>query len=112
MTDDRYKNGNREVHINETEVSGGSKEGVVRWVLLGGLLLVIVLLSIIWITGALSQGEVESEATVSGTIDAMDAGEGDGIGIDTDSIIMQNEAISDGEANPEVTDSELDVIPN
>ena len=112
MTEDRYENGNREVHIDETSASGGSKEGVVRWVLLGGFLLVIVLLSIIWITGALSQGDVESEATVSGTIDAMDTGDEDGIGSDTDSIIMQNEAISNGEPNPEVTDSELDVIPN
>ncbi|NTZ42602.1 hypothetical protein G7A66_05785 [Altererythrobacter sp. SALINAS58] len=112
MSDERLNNGNREVHINETEASGGSKEGVVRWVLLGGLLLVIVLLSIIWITGALSQGEVESEATVSGTIDAMDAGEEGTVGTNTDSIIMQNEAIGDGEPNPEVPDVEQDVIPN
>ena len=31
-----------EVHLTDTEASGGSKEGVVRWVLAGGLLLAII----------------------------------------------------------------------
>ena len=35
-----------EIHVTDTEASGGSKEGVVRWVLAGGLLLAILLLSI------------------------------------------------------------------
>ena len=43
---------NGEIHVNETEASGGSKEGVVRWVLIVGLVLVIGLLSVTWITGA------------------------------------------------------------
>ena len=59
-----------EVHMNETEASGGSKEGVVRWVLLVGLILVIGLLSLIWITGALTQDKAESQATASGRIEA------------------------------------------
>lgn len=42
-----------EIHVTETEASGGSKEGVVRWVLLGGLLLAIILMSVVWIVPAI-----------------------------------------------------------
>ena len=66
-----------EVHVTDTEASGGSKEGVVRWVLAGGLLLAILLLSVTWIVPALSTGDVEEEGTVSGQISSME-GEGDG----------------------------------
>jgi hypothetical protein len=55
----------------ESEASAGSKEGVVRWVLLFALGLAIVATSIIWITGALSQGQVEEEGDVSGKIAAQ-----------------------------------------
>lgn len=41
-----------EIHVDETEASGGSKEGVVRWVLLGGLLLAVILMSVVWIVPA------------------------------------------------------------
>ena len=41
-----------EIHVDETEASGGSKEGVVRWVLLGGLVLAVILMSIVWIVPA------------------------------------------------------------
>lgn len=44
------------VHMNETEASAGSKEGVVRWVLIIGTVLAILILSIIWITGATLHG--------------------------------------------------------
>ncbi|MBX7528576.1 hypothetical protein [Qipengyuania vesicularis] len=71
-----------EVHVSATEASGGSKEGVVRWVLAGGLLLAIILMSVVWIVPAMMQGDVEEEATVSGEIRSM-AEEGDG----TDSIV-------------------------
>lgn len=71
-----------EVHITDTEASGGSKEGVVRWILAGGLLLAIILMSIVWIIPAMTQGDVEEEATVSGEIQSMEE-EGDG----TDSIV-------------------------
>jgi hypothetical protein len=54
---------------NETEATGASKEGVVRWVLMIGLLLAIIALSVIWITGALTKGDVEKEASVSEKID-------------------------------------------
>lgn len=55
---------NGEIHIDDEKASGGSKEGVVRWVLLISLLAAILILSIIWITGALTQDETEEEATV------------------------------------------------
>jgi len=38
-----------EIHIDEIEASGGSKEGVVRWVLGIGTLLAILILSTEWI---------------------------------------------------------------
>ncbi|MFB0614169.1 hypothetical protein [Aurantiacibacter poecillastricola] len=56
-----------EVHIDETEAAGGSKEGVVRWVLLISTLAAILILSIIWIVGAWSQNDVEESATVTYT---------------------------------------------
>ena len=45
-----------EVHVNEQEASGGSKEGVGRWVLGIGLFLAIAILSAMWITGAALTG--------------------------------------------------------
>ena len=71
-----------EIHVTDTEASGGTKEGVVRWVLLGGTLLAILLLSITWIIPAMTQGDIEEEATVSGEIQSMED-DGD----DTDSIL-------------------------
>ncbi len=44
-----------EIHTSSTEASGASREGVVRWVLIIGLVLVVVLLSAIWIGGAALQ---------------------------------------------------------
>ena len=46
-----------EIHTSTTEASGGSREGVVRWVLIIGLVLVIGLFAIIVMTGVLSQDE-------------------------------------------------------
>jgi hypothetical protein len=43
-----------EVDVSEEEASGGEKSGVVRYVLAISLLLAIGALSIIWITGALT----------------------------------------------------------
>lgn len=76
------ENRDGEIHVSETEASGGSKEGVVRWILIVGTLLAIVLLSIIWITGAATQGDVEEEITVGAK---QQAAEDDGE--DTDSIV-------------------------
>lgn len=63
----------------ETEASAGSKEGVVRWVLLIALVLAIGFLTIIWVTGALSQGDVEEEATVGGIIQSQGEDRGEPI---------------------------------
>ena len=55
-----------ETHVSETEASAGSKEGVVRWVLIIGLLLVAILFAIIVMTGAFSQEDgPDSEYNVS-----------------------------------------------
>ena len=63
-----------EIHASETEASGGSKEGVVRWVLLIGLVLAIGFLTIIWVTGAAVQDDgPDSETSVNNTMAAEQA---------------------------------------
>ncbi|UYH54279.1 hypothetical protein N6L26_09460 [Qipengyuania sp. SS22] len=97
-----------EIHVTDTEASGGSKEGVVRWVLAGGLLLAILLLSITWIVPALSTGDVEEEGTVSGQISSMED-DGDS----TDSIIT--DLGDDQIATPDdqaTTEDGLEVVEN
>lgn len=44
-----------EVHVTETEASGGSQPHIVRYVLGVSLLLVVILLSAIWIFGSISR---------------------------------------------------------
>lgn len=41
-----------EVHVTETEASGGSQPHVVRYVLGFSLLLVVALMSLVWIIGS------------------------------------------------------------
>ena len=102
-----------EIHVTDTEASGGSKEGVVRWVLAGGLLLAIILMSLVWIIPALSTGDVEEEGTVSGQISSMEE-DGDG----TDSIVGvpdETDLGDDQVATPEdqtTTENGLEVIEN
>ncbi|GMM92638.1 hypothetical protein [Qipengyuania sp. MTN3-11] len=104
-----------EVHVSETEASGGSKEGVVRWVLIFGTILAILLLSAIWIFGAASQGDVEEEATVSGSIQSA---EDETAGDDTDSLVGIDGDETEGEmgdvAGDEGPDAEtpLDTVEN
>ena len=97
-----------EIHIDETEASGGSKEGVVRWVLAGGLLLAVILLSITWIIPAMTTGDVEEEGTVSGQISSMEDGSSD-----TDSIVTD---LGDDEATTQqdrtTTEDVLEVVEN
>ena len=99
---------NGHVHIDSQEASGGSKEGVVRWVLLGGLVLAVLLLSVVWIVPAMMQGDVEEEATVSGEIQSMEDGnEG------TDSIVT--DLGDDTQATPTdqtTTEDGISVIEN
>ena len=61
-----------EVHVQTTEASGASREGVVRWVLIIGTLLAIIFLSIIWMTGAAFQGDIEEEGHVGGQIRSIE----------------------------------------
>ena len=65
---------NTEIRTDEERVSGGSKEGVVRWVLGIGLLLAIVALSIIWIVPALTDtGEEDASSRVVSPQEAVQA---------------------------------------
>lgn len=90
------ENQNGEVHVDETEASGGSKEGVVRWILGIGLLLAIGFMSLIWITGALSQGDAESEITATGNMNAADSGDS------TDSILIDDADTIEGAGSESV----------
>ncbi len=97
----------RETHLNEVEASGGSKGGIVRWVLVISLLLAIILLSVIWMTGAAFQDSVESEGDVSGQIQAQENG------TSTDSIVGEDADEIEGAAEPgEPASEELNTIPN
>lgn len=60
-------NENGTTHIEDDDARAAHTTGHMRWVLGIGLFLAIAILSVIWITGALTQGDVESEATVKGT---------------------------------------------
>ena len=60
----------RQPPIDETDAKAGSKEGVVRWVLGISLGLTIIALTMIWVTGALTQGPVESQMNVERRIEA------------------------------------------
>ncbi len=63
-----------EVHTSSTEATGASREGVVRWVLIIGLLLAVGLLTVIWLTGALSQSDDDKYISVGHEIGAEQAG--------------------------------------
>ena len=100
---------NDNTHIDETRASGGSKEGVVRWVLIIGTLLAIVLLTVIWMTGALTQGDQEEEITASGNIEAQanddsivgdGAGAGEGVAADQNQLDNGLEVIDNDPTTP------------
>jgi len=86
------QNKNGETHISEQDVTGGSKEGVVRWILGVGLVLAVVALSLIWIIPALTQGDAEEEATVAGTMEATSDSEGN----DTDGVVLEEDLGDEG----------------
>jgi len=54
-----------EVHIETDEARGGSTPNIVRSILVVSLFAAIALLSIIWITGAATQGEEDQTVTVN-----------------------------------------------
>ncbi|QZH75539.1 MAG: hypothetical protein JY451_02690 [Erythrobacter sp.] len=78
-----YKEGD-EIHIEDDEATAGSKEGVVRWVLLISLLAAILILSVIWIAGAWQSDNSEPYASP--------VEESDGAGLNDD---LSNEVLTD-----------------
>lgn len=65
-----------EIHVDTAEASAGEKSGHMRWVLGTGLLLAIVVLSLIWITGALTQPDEVDPGYHDQTAAPADGGSG------------------------------------
>ncbi len=61
----------RPQRIDATRARAGSREGVVRWVLLVSLTLTVLAFAAIVLTGALSQGPVESQMNVERKAEAQ-----------------------------------------
>jgi hypothetical protein len=59
------ENRDGEIHVETDEARGATNNNIVRWVLLISLFGAIVLLSIIWITGAATQGDEEQNVEVT-----------------------------------------------
>jgi|GEM_PF-177008 len=90
-----------EVHVSETEASGGSKEGVVRWVLIVGILLAIVFLTVIWTSGALMQDDgADSETSVDSRIAADNAVAEDAAGVIAPAMEASPAAAASPDASP------------
>ncbi len=54
-----------EIHLTQEEASGGSKPNIMRYVLGISLVLAIVLLSIVWMTGAFQAPQGSHSAAIS-----------------------------------------------
>lgn len=61
-------NDDTQLHAETDAARAGSTPHIVRWILAISLLAAIVLLSAVWISGALTQGDVEKEANISARI--------------------------------------------
>src|SRR5688572_17173932 len=72
-----------EVHVETDEARGGSTPHIVRWILIVGITLAIVLLSATWIIGALGMEEQGSLATATDRVQEQAGTDQD----DTDSIV-------------------------
>lgn len=94
------------VHVDDTEASAGSKEGVVRWVLIIGTFLTIAALTLIWVTGAATQGSEDSEIDVSSQIAEEEAGNS------TDSIVGENADRIEGAADEAGSETPLNTVEN
>lgn len=77
-----------EVHVETDDARGGESTGVMRWVLGISLLAAIILLSGIWMFGAWTQDDAESEITAAGKVMAEDDDANADTG--TDSIVGTN----------------------
>ena len=99
-----------EVHVGTEAGRAGSTPHVVRWILIIGLFLAIGALTIIWVTGALSQEDLESQRQVTDIVQERDLmGEEDDV-----DVIISDEA-ADMERAPEVGNTEeqpLDMVDN
>lgn len=93
-------NEGEEIHVDADEVRGGESRGVMRWVLGISVLIAAGAMTIAWVSGALSQGDVESQATVSGKMDAAEEGDNtDGVvGVPDD--FSQVEPAEPADGNP------------
>ena len=93
-------NDRNEIHSETDAARAGSTPHIVRWILAISLLAAIVLLSIIWITGAATQSDFEDEASVTAR-----AADQPGSSEDTDSIVGQDadeiDAVEPGDATAE-----------
>jgi hypothetical protein len=79
-----------EIHLETDEARGASSPNIVRWVLGISLFAAIALLSVIWITGAATQGEAEGAGTADERARLLrDYGSQGGVrsSADTDSIV-------------------------
>ena len=95
-----------EVHVSETEASGGSKEGVVRWVLIVGILLAIVFLTLIWTSGALMQDDgADSETSVDTRINAERGDSEDSKGLIAPAMEASPKATASPEASPSAAET-------
>lgn len=99
MTDEQ------EIHIDEDAAKAGETSGHMRWVLGISLLAVIAILSVIWITGAATQGDTEEEITATGKM--LDEVNDDS----TDSIVSPQAETMEGAADIEaaISAAEADI---
>jgi len=63
--------------VDQVDAKAGTREGVVRWVLGISFALAIAALTLIWVTGALTQGPVESQQNVQRKVEAEREQRGD-----------------------------------
>ncbi|HYD23724.1 MAG TPA: hypothetical protein VEB68_02935 [Croceibacterium sp.] len=91
-----------EPHFETDAARGGSTPHIVRWILAISLFAAIALLSVIWITGAATQGDKES--TVSYPPPTQSAGDQTDsiVGEDADEIEAAEPGDADSEAQPVV----------
>ena len=95
------RNEGGEFHSETDEARAGSTPHVVRWILGISLAAAIILLSAIWIFGAMTQGDIEEEANVSQMM--RDAQEAENERSDIDGVVSQ-------EADEFAPDAPADVI--
>lgn len=101
----------REVHVETDAARAGSTPGTVRWILAIGLFAAIVLLSIIWITGAATQSDSEEHVSVEAR--SQDLAEEQAAGDDTDSIVSDDaDQIQDAPAAGGTTPAAVPTVEN